>query len=88
LNVGMLSETRGVCDSYGPLLCLDRRDVAGLVWIKTRSRMWINGLKRRRKYQVERGAIYTPEESAVIETLADLENAVGRLLKLIEADGK
>lgn len=49
-------------DPFGRLLALDRRDVAGLMWVKTRSRMWINGLKRRRRYGVPRGAAYTEQE--------------------------
>lgn len=67
-------------DEFGPLLRLDRRDVAGLTWCKNRARFWLTALKRRRKYQVDQGAAYTPEEGALIEALTALENAVSRLL--------
>ena len=34
------------------LLRLDRRDIAGLTWVRDRSRFWQTVLKRRRKYGV------------------------------------
>lgn len=71
-------------DAFGPLLRIDRRDVAGLLWCKRRAQMWRDTLRRRRKYAVPKGANFTQEESAVIETLADLEGAAGRLLTLME----
>jgi hypothetical protein len=70
-------------DAFGPLLRIDRRDAAGLTWTKRRARMWLTALKRRRKYQVDRGAPYTPQEGALIEALAGLEREAGRLLDLI-----
>ncbi len=71
-------------DTFGPLLRLDRRDRAGLLWIKTRSRMWLNGLKRRRRYGVPRGEPFTKEEAALIGLLSDLERDAGRLLDLMD----
>lgn len=70
-------------DDYGPLLRLDRRDVAGLRWIKTRARFWLTVLKRRRKY-LPRGCGYTQQESAAIEVLTGLEREAGRLLAMAE----
>lgn len=71
-------------DTYGPLIRLDARDLAGLTWVKVRARQWINGLKRRRRYGMPRGAAYTEQESQVIEALAGLEREVGRLLAMSE----
>jgi hypothetical protein len=73
----------GIRDAFGPLLRIDRRDVAGLTWVKHRARFWLTALKRRRRYGVPRGAAYTPEESQLIEALTGLEREAGRLLDLI-----
>lgn len=71
-------------DEFGPLLRIDRRDRAGLTWIKHRARFWLTALKRRRRYGVPRGAAYTPQEGALIEALTDLERSTDQLLGLIE----
>ena len=73
-------------DAFGPLLRIDRRDRAGLLWCKRRARFWITDLKRRRRYGVPRGAGYTPEESQLIEALTALEREAAKLLDLV--DGK
>jgi len=73
----------GIIDDFGPLLTLDRRDVAGLTWIKSRARFWLTALKRRRRYGVPRGAGYTEAEGRLIEALTGLEREAGRLLDLI-----
>lgn len=77
----------GLNDTFGPLLHIDRRDRAGLMWVKTRSRMWLTALKRRRRYGVPRGTVFTPEEGQLIEALTGLEREAGRLLEMIEDEG-
>lgn len=70
-------------DTYGPLLHLTEQDRRGLCWLKTRARQLLNGLKRRRRYGVPRGAHYTEQEGQLIEALAVLEREAGRLLDII-----
>lgn len=69
-------------DAYGPLLYLSDHDRRGLEWLKVRARQLLNGLKRRRKFALPAGAMFTPEESEVIGYLAALETATGKLLEL------
>ena len=83
-STGPTSRITGLRDDFGVLLTLDRRDVAGLTWVKHRARMWFTALKRRRRYGMPKGADYTPQEGALIEALADLERSTDRLLGLIE----
>jgi hypothetical protein len=66
--------------SPGLLLRLDRRDVAGLIWLKDRARFWITGLKRRRM-RLPR-CDYSPEEMALFQPVLALEEAAGSLLEL------
>lgn len=61
-----------------PLLRLDRRDRAGLTWLKNRARFWLTGLKRRRKY-LPQGEPYSEAEAAAIRALVALEEAAGQL---------
>lgn len=82
-DIARAPSSPGLRDAFGPLLRIDRRDRAGLRWVKTRCQMWLTALKRRRRYGVPRGADYTPEESDLIGHLTALENAAGRLLDLI-----
>lgn len=65
------------------LLRLDRRDRAGLRWLKNRARFWLTGLKRRRKH-LPRGEPFGEEEAAVLRALIALETAAGQLLKNTE----
>ena len=78
-----IARPSGIRDEFGVLLRLDRRDVAGLTWLKHRARFWLTALKRRRKY-LPRGVSYTQQESAAIEVLTDLEREAGRLLAMAE----
>jgi hypothetical protein len=63
------------------LLRLDPRDVAGLRWIKARSRFWLTAIKRRRKH-LPPGEPYSEAEATAIRALAALEEAATALLKL------
>ena len=64
------------------LLRLDRRDVAGLVWLKERAAFWRYVLRKRRKYGVQRGANFSPEEAAAFKAVMELEKAVEKLLEM------
>jgi len=59
---------------------MDRRDRAGLEWVRNRARFWLTALKRRRKH-LHRGEPYSEEEAAMIQALGALEEAAGRLLE-------
>jgi len=83
LDIARAPSSPGIRDDFGVLLRLDRRDVAGLTWIKHRARFWLTALKRRRRYAVPRGTGYTPEESELIGHLTALENAASGLLELL-----
>ena len=75
-------------DAYGPVVRLSEQDGRGLCWLKTRARQLLNGLKRRRRYGIPRGAGYTPEEGQLIDSLVTLEREAGRLLTLVEAPAR
>ena len=64
------------------LLRLDAKDQRGLEWLRDRCRFWITALKRRRKYAVQRGAAYEPEEQEVLQALVSLETASRCLLEM------
>lgn len=67
------------------LLKFDRRDVAGLCWIRERARFWLTALKRRRKC-LPPGEPYSQEEAAAIRALITLEASAGELLGVVSSD--
>jgi hypothetical protein len=70
--------------SPAALLRLDRRDRAGLTWLRNRARFWLTALKRRRKH-LPRGEPYSEAEATAIRALVALEEAAGILLGQAEA---
>ena len=70
-----------------PIHCLrlTARDQAALRWLMGRCRFWITALKRRRKYAVQRGAGFDPEEAAAFKAVMELEKAAVSLLKMAGA---
>jgi hypothetical protein len=66
--------------SPAALLRLDRRDRAGLEWVRQRAGWWIRAMARRRKY-LPRGEPYSEAEAATLRALMALEAAAGELLK-------
>lgn len=65
---------------FANLLRLDRRDRAGLEWLKGWARSRITRLKVRRKYLPP--GPYSPAEVEVFQALLALEEVAGQLLKL------
>jgi len=64
------------------LLKIDDRDRAGLEWIEKRSRFWLTGHKRRRKYRPRQD--FSPEEMELLRALVELERAAKALLSVTD----
>jgi hypothetical protein len=65
------------------LLPLDRRDRAGLIWIRKRARFWLTALKRRRNCLHPCEPV-SETEAAAIRALVALEEAAGGLLEPLD----